>query len=119
MRVRKDEFGHSAIERLERWISTHSEIPGFRHRANKAAICREIGIARSTANANPRIRALFVTLDENILESQHTALPHTVGRKNTVLEDTNPPALERRRQTEAECQSLAIEHLLQTGRIVR
>jgi hypothetical protein len=110
---------HEAIARLKSWLASDPEIPRFRRRANRAAICRQAGIARSTADANPEIRALIAGLDMKVIKAQRTAAKCTADPKILSLEVADPLLLECGWPTRARSDSLALEHLLQTGRVVR
>lgn len=119
MTLSKDGEDPGAIDRLERWLASNPDIPRFRHRANKAAICRHVGIARSTADANPKIRALIAGLDRKVLAAQLAAPMAAPVPKSTVLEESTLPCPARGRPTDSNCHSPALEHLLKTGRVVR
>ena len=109
----------NAVDRLKSWLATNPEIPRFRQRANRAAICRQASIARSTANANSEIRSLFVGLDLNVLAAQRTILMDSTDQKSTVLKVASSPPYGRSYPTSDNGDSLALKYLLQTGRVVR
>lgn len=119
MTLLNDKSDRDAFDRLKSWLASNPEIPRFRQRANKAAICRQASIARSTADANPEIRALLAGLDQKVLAAQCAIATHASAQKNTVPEVASPPPLGRGWPTRANRISLALEHLLQTGRVVR
>lgn len=106
------------IGRLEAWLASNPEIPHVRQRVNKAAICRQIGVARSTADANPEIRAIFVKLNLNMLAvTQATLAP--ISAQGNILRNSDQLPQDRGQPADARKNSLAFEHLLNTGRVVR
>jgi len=114
MTLPKDKNRSRGIDRLEKWIASNPEIPRFRQRANKTAISREVGIARSTADANPKIREVLDAL----------AVPHIppmvpAASAGATPGDALSPSHEWWRQTEANSNPLVLHHLLKTGRVVR
>jgi len=119
MTLSNEKSNWDAIGRLKSWLALNPEIPRFRRGANKAAICRQAGIARSTADANAEIRALLAALDLDVLAAQHTTPMHVPRLRSTVPEVSNVPSAGRYQSTPADRDSLALEHLLNTGRVVR
>lgn len=111
--------GTDTIDRLERWLASNPEIPHFRQRANKAAICRQIGIARSTADANPEVRALLATLNVETPMAKRTTLALVPEPKNTLVQNPTALSWEFGRRTDIVPHSLKFEHLLKTGRVIR
>lgn len=120
MRLANNKSDRDAFDRIKNWLASNPEIPRFRRRANKAAICRQAGIARSTADANPEIRALLAILDLKVMVVQRGAPTHAPKQKNTAQKIVASPSPSGRSWlTPANCHSLALEHFLQTGRVVR
>lgn len=119
MKLSNDRSDRDAINRLKKWLASNPEIPCFRQRANKAAICRQAGIARSTADANSEIRAIVAGLDLKVLAAQRAVATYASEQTNTVPEVASPRVLRHGWPTPANRDSLALEHLLQTGRVVR
>jgi hypothetical protein len=113
---RTQDMGHEAVDRLKNWIASTPEIPLYKGRPNKAEICRLIGISRSTADTNQRIRGLLKELERcPVLNAKGIAFPERdfvqVGFQSTP-QSTTLRNHELRK-------SLAFEHLLNTGRVVR
>lgn len=108
-----------AIDRLKNWLASNPEIPRFRRRANKAAICRQAGIARSTADSNSEIRALFAGLDLQMLAVPYPTPAQEREQKSVLpkLASSTPGRCGWPAQSYRD--SLAFEHLLETGRVVR
>jgi hypothetical protein len=107
-----------AIGRLEQWIDSTSDIPQHKGRANKAQICRLLGISRSTADANPRIRELLQNVEVQLAQTmrRHAGPVAPSGYLPKDMHEAAPSLTE----SVAACrQSAAVEHLLKTGRVVR
>lgn len=109
--------GRNALERLERWLASNPEIPQLRNRPNKAAICRIVGIARSTADANTHVRARIAGLNLEKAAAQEVAIavislqePQAQKKLSSVCTEISQLA---------DSYSLALEHLRNTGRVVR
>jgi len=119
MTLSNAKYRQNAVDRLKSWLASNPEIPRFRQRANRAAICRQASIARSTANANSEIRSLFVGLDLNVLAAQRAILMDATDQKNTVVKVASSPPHRRSYLTSGNGHSLALKYLLQTGRVVR
>lgn len=115
----KDRKDLGTIDRLEIWLASNPKIPLFRRRANIAAICRSAGIARSTADSNPTIRTLIARLDRVALAAKRSAPIPEPAPTFTVLENPHLPCTARSLPMDSNGQSLALEHLLKTGRVVR
>lgn len=119
MIVAKERHDPSPIERLEKWLALKPVIPRFHHRANKTAICRLVKIARSTADANPKIRALIAELDQSALSSKPSVPIAAPMPTSNALENSALPCGERNQPADSNCYTPAFKYLLRTGRIVR
>ncbi|MFM0089274.1 hypothetical protein PQR46_20430 [Paraburkholderia sediminicola] len=104
-----------AIAQLETLLTDNLDVPHVRGRINKAEICRRLGIARSTANANPRIRALLALIEKRPRESEAIHDYATLEQTAALESGTLAADEERKREREA----LAMAHLLATGRLIR
>lgn len=102
------------------WLAESPEIPLFRGRANRAEICRRVGIARSTANDNPEVRAILAELERGLIpKHQETRISKSKSRRSTTAEDVRSSASNLPSTQREHLDTLAVEHLLKTGRIVR
>jgi len=99
-----------AIERLQRLLSSGLDISTFRGKANRAAVCKQIGIARSTANANPEISRLFEMVDCAVMNQKQKVI-EADGYAQSFVESSilEEELLQNRRR----------HFLLTFGRIVR
>lgn len=99
-----------AIERLRTLLSSGLEISTFRGKVNRAAVCKQIGIARSTANANPEISRLFEMADCAVMKQKQKAIEAN-GHAQSIAESSilEEELLQRRRR----------HFLLTFGRVVR
>ena len=107
------------IERLEAWLATEPNIPLFRRRINKSAICREIGIARSTANANRYFRKYIVDLETRVRKNDSTVIEKRHNQKDNNPKTSSILAERQNENEEDEAYSSRLKHLLKTGRVIR
>lgn len=117
MSMSTEKGDRTAVNLMRSWIASNPAIPLFRRHANKAEICRQVGIARSTADANPDVRELFAELDIKVA-NQAVSKP-AVAPQHTAGEVADQPLICRNRLLAVSRDSLALEHLLHTGRVVR
>jgi hypothetical protein len=54
----------ASVMRLQAWLCSGNTIPRRHGRVNKTALCKVVGITRSTLDSNPKLRALVASLDE-------------------------------------------------------
>lgn len=117
MKMLTDKGDRGTVDLLRNWLALNSAIPLFRRRANRAEVCRQAGIARSTADANPDIRQLFAEMDIKVASQAASKL--AIAPQNTLGEVAGLRLICRNRPLPVSRDSLALEHLLQTGRVVR
>lgn len=109
----------NVISLFIRWLASNGQVPRFRNRVNKAEVCRQIGIARSTADKNPMLRALFTALESGKLEklnitrtnpSSITQLSHIKSSARVSSHRVHPDHVP---------DPATVEHLIKTGRLIR
>lgn len=113
---------HKALEslgRLNLWVASNPCVPLVKGKANRTIICKRLRIARSTADSNPLLRALFLEIDAKVLSG---ALASSKKGK-TMREATNADVAKWSSLTQLagprNSESLAANHVLNTGRVVR
>lgn len=106
-----------AAARLKEWLAKGPQIPRFRRQANKAEICRQVGISRSTAGANPEVRAILADLDRRLLATYHEV--DSAHDSLADATDVTGDAAAAGKDEPLQGALLAVKHLLVTGRVIR
>jgi len=120
MTISNQQKAQQAIDRLKKWIASEPEVPVYKGRVNKTAICKIINIPISTIGSNKELKAIF---DE--LESSFTTyrIMDTKGEHSRQLQKNIDSLLEQLVSAKSEIRQLKTDilindHLLKTGRII-
>ena len=120
MPISNQQKAQQAVKRLQDWIDNKPEMPIYKGRINKTAICQAINIPKSTISSNKELKALFDELESNITFYN---MKDIRGERERQLQK-NVNKLEKQLVlAEEEIKELKIkisidEHLLETGRVI-
>ncbi len=115
MAPKANDPGISLVERLEGWLTEGHRVPRIRGRVNRAALCRLVGLSRSSANSNVDLRALIDSLDggdDSLSYPSNTRCP-----TQAVIEHELARLREENAQLKRQLKS--VSWLLSSGRIIR
>lgn len=113
---------HKALESLGRlnvWVASNPCVPLVKGKANRTAICKRLGIARSTADSNPLLRAVFLELDAKVLSGALASSKNQKTMRETTNADVAKLSSLKQLAKPRNSESLTVTHLLNTGRVVR
>jgi len=117
MRRSSQAKGNDTFKRVQAWLAAGHPVPRRRGKVHRGALCRALGIVRSTLSSNPALRALVASLD-----AQEVVTPETLrssrGGKGMVALERELIAL-REENADLRRQLRAVELLLRHDRCLR
>ena len=75
--------GQQSVARLEAWLAAGYTVPRRQGKVHRAALCRTLGIVRSTLGSNPALRELIASLDAQ-------ASPVVATQSSSTADETSP-----------------------------
>lgn len=109
--------GRDSVARLQAWLAAGNPVPRQQGKVHRAALCRAVGIVRSTLGSNPTLRALIASLDaEERREVVKVPSPWGVGAVSVLEREL---AVLRAENADLRRQLRTVELLLRQDRCLR